>query len=515
MTTYDVIIIGGGHNGLTAATFLAKRGKKTLVLEGRSITGGLAAPREFHPGYRTAGILHDTGIVRPAVVERLGLQQHGLKLENRRAPVMILGDDGRSVVLSDDGASAESIARVSREDGEAYRAYRLFIAKISPLILGLLDQPPPDLRVSGFGDLRKVLNAGMGLRRLGKETMYEVLKVMPMSVADFLNERFRTDFIKAGIGVPGIFGSFNGPWSSYAAMNLLLWEVTARVHVKGGPADLTHALLSAAKAVGVEVRTGAGVEQVLLNGSGEAEGVRTTGGETYRSRSVASSIHPKHLFLDLLKPVEIGTSLETEIMHYRTRGTVACMNLALNRRIRWKSNPGGEVAFVRTGNSFDQMEQAFDAVKYREFSKVPTLDVHVATVSNPALAPSGHEVVSVLSHFAPYEPDGGWTERKKKELSERIVAVVARHTVDLEPSIVASELLTPADLEHEYGLTGGNLFHGEQAVDQLIGRPVPSCASYRTPIPGLYLCGSGSHPGGGITGGPGMLAAQVIARELG
>ncbi len=516
MTKYDAIIIGGGHNGLTTASLLAKQMKKVLVLERRNILGGVAASEEFHPGYRTAGLLHDTGSVRSDVIEKLSLRKFGLRTSGRRAPVALLADDGTVLTLhADPEQSARAIKRSSHQDAAAYLAYRSFLDSIAGWMSKLLNEPQPDLRNVRFRDLRKVLGASVGLRRLGKETMLEVLKVLPMSVADFLNERFETGFLKAGMALPAIFGSFNGPWSSYTTLNLLLWECTSREQIIGGPVELVRALEKAAKNGGAEIQTGAGVTRILLDGSGRVEGVSLNNGERIEARIVAASCTPQETFLNLLTSSEIGLKLESEITHVRSRGTVAKMNLALNKPLRWKGDAGDKVEFARTGNSFDEMEKAFDAIKYRRVSERPVLDIHVPTVSNPTLAPEGHEVVSVLSHFAPYELDGGWTESARRELGDRIVKVLSQHTVDLERSIVGREVMTPRDIEDRYGLTGGNLFHGEHAVDQLIGRPVPSCAGYSTPIPGLFLCGSGSHPGGGITCAPGGLASRAILAASG
>ena len=511
MSKYDAIIIGGGHNGLTAAALLSRKLKKVLVLERRKLLGGVAASEEFHPGYRTAGLLHDTGSVRRDVIEQLELKQFGLRTTGRRAPVMLLANDGRSLTLDGDPEqTARAIKRFSDHDAAEYLAYRAFVHSISGWVGKLLNEPQPDFRNLRFNDLTKLLGAGIGLRRLGRETMLELLKVLPMSVADFLNERFETGFLKAGMAMPAIFASFNGPWSSYTTLNLLLWESRANEQIIGGPAALVRALEGASKDSGVEVRTDTPVTRILVDSSGQVAGVCLASGETIEARIVAASCTPQEVFLKLLTSREIGLKLESEITHMRSRGTVAKMNLALNSRLRWKGDTGEGVEFARTGNSFDEMEKAFDAIKYRRFSEWPVLDIHLPTVSSPDLAPKGHEVVSIVSHFAPYNLDGGWTESARKELGDRIVDVLSQHTIDLERSIVGRELLTPRDMEDRYGLTGGNLCHGEHAVDQLIGRPVPSCAGYGTPIPGLFLCGSGSHPGGGITCAPGALASRVI-----
>ena len=508
---YDGIVIGGGHNGLTTAALLAQAGRRVLVVEKNDSVGGLAAAEAFHPGYQTAGLLHDTGGVRTNLIKQLNLQAHGLKTTGKRAPVSVLSEDGKAIVLDADvNATARSIASLSENDAQAYRDYRALIDKIAPWIGKLLNAPQPDVMAPSLPEMMQLLNSGVGLRRLGKKTMREVLKITPMCIADFLNESFETDFLKAGMAIPAIQGSFNGPWSSFTTMNLLLWESTSNEHVVGGPAALVAALEKAAASHGVEMRTGAAVARLLLSDSGSVEGVRLDDGEAIEAPLVAAACTPKEVFLHLLTSREIGPKLEADITHLRCRGTTAKVNLALDKKIQWKAQTDHPIEFARTGNDFDTMERAFDAVKYRRFSETPVLDIFVPTVSNSDLAPEGHEVVSILAQFAPYDLDGGWTDAAKEELGNRVVARLARHTTGLEDSIVARQVMTPLDLETRYNLTGGHLFHAEHAIDQLLGRPVPSCAGYKTPLPGLFLCGSGSHPGGGITCAPGALAAGAI-----
>ncbi len=514
MANYDVIVIGGGHNGLTTAALLAQAGRRVLVLEKNDTVGGLARQEEFHPGYKTAGLLHDTGGVRMDLIKKLNLQAHGLRTTGKRAPVSLLSNNGKAITLhADVDASVRSIERVSEKDARAYRQYRGLIDKIGPWIGKLLNEPQPDLMAPSPGEMMRLLGSGLGLRRLGKKTMRELLKIIPMCVADFLNEHFETDFLIAGMAVPAIQGSFNGPWSSFTTMNLLLWESTSKEQVLGGPAALAFALEKAAVHNGVEIRTGAEVARLVLADSGTVEGVRLDSGEQIDAPLVAASCTPKEVFLHLLTSREVGPKLEADISHLRCRGTTAKVNLALDKKIQWKAETERPIAFARTGNHVDEMERAFDAVKYRRCSETPVLDIFVPTVSNSDLAPEGHEVVSILAQFAPYERDGGWTEAAKEEFADRVVARLAQHTSGLEASIVARHISTPSDMEAQYNLTGGNLFHAEHAIDQLLGRPVPSCAGYRTPIPGLFLCGSGSHPGGGITCAPGALASRAILAD--
>ncbi len=512
--TYDIIVIGGGHNGLTAATTLAKKNKKVLLLEKRKVLGGIAAGEEFHPGYSTTGVLHDTSGVRPDVIKALSLEKFGLKTKKSRATVSLLSKAGKHLELSSDvDKTAAAIAKFSQKDADGYKAYRDFINKISGFVTELVNEFPPDLTHLEGAQLWALAKKGLALKKLGNKTMLELLKVAPMSVADFLNEKFETDFIKAGIAGPALYGSFTGPWSSYTTLNLLLWECTANESVVGGPQSLVSALEQTAKAAGVEIRTNAPVDKITLDENRRVTGVRLVGGEEIKASRVASSATPHVTFYELLKPNQISYTLEHGIKHYRSRGTTAKVNLAVNKSVTFNGVSG--VEFARTGNSFDEMERAFDPVKYRRFSDEPILDIHVPSVQNPSLAPAGHAVVSMVVHFAPHHFDEGWSEQTKEKLLNTVVKTLGHYVPDISAQIVASEVLSPVDLEERYSLTNGHIFHGEHAVDQLITRPIPSCARYATPIEGLYLCGSGSHPGGGITCMPGYLGAQMILKNNG
>ncbi len=511
MANYDAIVIGGGHNGLTAAALLAQAGRRVVVVEKNDAVGGLAMAEEFHPGYRTAGLLHDTGGARLKLIEKLNLPSRGLQTTGKRAPVTLLSDDGRAITLQADAeASARSIEKISAKDAQAYRQYRALVDTIGPWLGKLFSEPQPSLPSPGPGEMLRLLGSGLGLRRMGRKTMQEFLKIVPMCLADFLDEYFETDFLKAGLAVPALLSSFNGPWSSFTTFNLLLWEATSTDQVKGGPAALAAALEKAAQSHGVEIRTGAEVTSLMLSDSGAVQGARLVSGEQIEAPLAAAACTPKEVFLNLLKSRDVGPKLETAITHLRCRGVTAKVNLALNQKIQWKAETEHPVEFARTGNTIDEIERAFDAVKYRRFSETPVLDIFVPTVSNSDLAPEGHEVVSILAQFAPYDREGGWTDAAREDFADRVVARLAEHTIDLESSIVARHVSTPKDLEAQFNLTGGHLFHAEHALDQLLGRPVHACAGYKTPIPGLYLCGSGSHPGGGITCAPGALAAGAI-----
>ena len=513
MSKYDVIVIGGGHNGLTTATILAKRGKKVLVVEKRNIIGGIAAGEEFYPGYSTTGLLHDTSGVRSEVVQNLQLEKHGLNFEKFRPGVTLLSKDGKNVTIhSDVDKTVKAIEEFSKKDAIAYREYQGFLRKIAKVINDLMDNPPPDIDVEKLtmASLVVLAKKGMNLKGLGNKTMMELLKVAPMCVNDFLSEKFETEFIKAGIAAPALYGSYAAPWSAYSTINLLLWECASRGNVKGGPQALIDALEKAAKEAGVEIRTDAEVQRILLDGEGAVSGVRLKGGEEIVTKKIAASCTPKETFLNLFDDFELEYELDYWIDKIRSRGTTAKVNLAVSKLVELN---GEKVEYARTGNSFDEMEKAFDPVKYREVTDRPFLDIHIPTISNPVLAPEGHSVVSVLVHQVPYDLKAGWSQESKKKLGDDVLRELEIYAPEISMAVEGIEVLSPVDFEERYSLTEGHIYHGEHFVDQLVTRPIPSCARYATPVNGLFLCGSGSHPGGGVTCAPGSMSAAAILKS--
>ena len=507
---YDVVVIGAGHNGLTTASYLAKSGRKVVVVERRKRIGGLAASTEFHPGYRTAGVLHDTSAVRQWVIDDLELRKHGLETRKGPPPVFVPQIEGPGYLhFRDPRAAHQEIAAHSKQDAESYRQYRAFLRKISPVFRSLFDEVPPDTDSLGIADLWGLGKKALSLRMLGKTDMMEIFRIVPMCVADWVNEWFETEILRVAVAGPAILNTMTGPWSPGSNLNLLMSEILFESTVVGGPAALTAALERAARAQGVEIRTGAAVSHLKL-GEGKVESVALENGEVFEADSVAASCHPKHLFLDLLPARALPIQLEQNLLGYRSRGVVAKINLALNGYPQFRCRPDFQPEVIRTGELIDDLERAFDPAKYRMFSVEPFLDIWAPTVENPALAPAGHHVFSIQAHFAPYELEGGWSDARKEEFLEATLAVLARYAPGIEQYIEAVELASPADLESHFGVTGGHLYHGEHAIDQLVVRPVPECARYLTPFAGLYLCGGGSHPGGGITCAPGALAARAM-----
>jgi phytoene dehydrogenase-like protein len=499
-------VIGAGHNGLTAAAVLAKRGRRVLVVERRPVVGGLCAGEEFHPGYHSAGLLHDTSGVRPGVVDALNLTQHGLEMVS--VPPVFLADGPGLVLEHDPAAASAEIAKVSSRDAGRYREFHAFVGRIRRVVEPLLNDVPPDLintGALGLSGMAKMAGRGLAIRRLGRRDMMDLMRVPPMCVADWLGEWFETDLLKAGLAANAIAGTWCGPWSPGTAANLIVWACTANRAVKGGPVALVAALQGAAGKLGVEIRTGAEVERIKIV-KGAATGVVLAGGEEIHASAVASSCDPKRTFLDLTGPNDIAHAFARRIEAYRVRGTTAKVNLALNKPLSFASRPDAVFEFARTGADLDTQERAFDAVKYRRFSERPILDIY----QPPGHAPAGHAAASILVHYAPYDLEGGWGDDQRERLGDAVVAELARLAPDVESTIVAREVITPKDIEARFGASGGHVHHGEHGLDQLLARPTIDAARYRTPITNLYICGSGSHPGGGVTCAPGALAAGVM-----
>jgi phytoene dehydrogenase-like protein len=507
----DAIVIGAGHNGLVAGLHLARAGRRVTIAERSGEVGGLCAPSALHPGYRIPGLLHDGGGVRRGVVDALGLSRFGLEFERQVTPVLAAHSEHRGVVLhADAGASREELEALHRGDGDAYVAWRGFLARVRGFVSNLLNQSPPPLRPRSLRETWILARTGLALRRLGKPDMLELMRVAPMSAADWLEESFADPLLPAALAAPAVTGAFLGPRAAGTAANVLLHECVRREEVRGGPAALTEALHKAFESAGGQIRLEGEVTGILVE-RGAVSGVQLADGSTLEAPLVVATCDPKRALLDLLEPGLLPFEVEEQIGCVRMRGSTAKVNLALDGRLVFRGREGERHARAVVADHVDDIERAFDAAKYRRGSERPHLDVSVPSVGDASLAPDGKDVVSILAHFAPYDLEAGWSQAARTDFGAAVIETLERVAPGVKDRIVACEVLVPPDIERRYGLTGGHVRHGEHALDQLLFmRPTPALARYATPIRGLYLGGSGSHPGGGVTGQPGTLAARAI-----
>lgn len=505
---YDVVVIGGGHNGLTTACLVAKTGKRVALVEKRETLGGLAASAEFAPGFRSAGIWPGTGSVSADVMKSLGLD--GL-VQEETPTVYALGDSKLVVpVAGATDRTAFGITQLSAPDGRNYARYRAFMSRIRPVISRFLTHRPLNFLEVEQESPIELLTRALGLRRLGSHDMIEFLRVAPMPVRDFLGEYFESDLVNAALSMDAVLGTFTAPRSPGTTMNLLMHESLAGQSIKGGSLALTDALVAKARELGVHVECGSAVRRILTE-SKLVKGVELENGDVIEAPAVSASCNPKTVLLDLL-PVEALThTTEHRISNFRTFGTTAHMLYAIDGPVAFPGASADEnVNHVRIAPTLDYVEKAFDAIKYNEFSDEPMLDISVPSIDNPALAPDGKSVVSVMVGYAPYKLDGGWTDAARSILTSKVTDTIARYIPGFEQKVVAAKLSTPVELEDDYGLTGGHLHHGEPGLDQIMVRPIPECFNHQTPVSGLTLCGSGTHPGGTVSCVAGALAAHEI-----
>jgi len=524
--TRDVIIIGGGHNGLVTAFYLAKAGFQPLILERRSQVGGAAITEEFHPGFRCSTLAHAAGPLRADVVRDMQLERHGLKLNTPEVCTASLLPDGRALVLySDLKKTANEIAQWSAKDATGYADFAAALSKISKVIGEALLLTPPNIDNPSSGDLWGMLKTGRSIRNLGKKDLYRVLRWGPMAAADLVAEFFETEPLRATIAARGIFGTFLGPWSAGSALVLLLRAAADPMPAgsvqfpQGGAGAITAAMASAAKQAGAEIRNDAGVAEIRIK-DGVATGVVLGSGEEISAKAIVSNADPKRTLLQLVDPIHLPPDFVQKIKNYRSTGTVAKINLALSAlpefpALKSKANGNFLQSRLQISPEIDYLERAFDESKYGNFSRKPYIEMTFPSVSDPSLAPAGHHVMSIYMQYAPYTLKNGDWEGQRTALGETVVKTIAQYAPTLPQMILHHQVITPKDLEDTYALTGGHIFHGELALDQFFTmRPVLDWARYKTPIERLFLCGSGTHPGTGLTGGSGANAAREIAKAL-
>ncbi|HYR84575.1 MAG TPA: NAD(P)/FAD-dependent oxidoreductase [Terriglobia bacterium] len=511
------VIIGAGHNGLVAACYLAKAGLAPLVLERRDVVGGVAVTEEFHPGFLCPAVLHSAGPLLPKIASDLQLEKHGLSMIQSDVRVLALDPNGPSLRIYNDSArTAMELSRVSAQDARNYPAFHASFEQLGRALAPVLAMTPPDVDDLSPADYLNLGKLGLNFRSLDKKDAYRLLRWGPMAVADLVAEWFETDLLRATIAARGIFGAFAGPWSAGTSAGLLLQAAIdghasgPATAAKGGIGAISEALSRAASAAGATIRTGVAVTGIRVK-DGEAAGVVLAGGEEIAARTVVSSADPKQTLLKLIDPTDLDPDFLIKIGNYRCSGSAAKVNLALAGLPRFQEVS----ARIHIGPGIDYLERAFDAAKYGEFSTEPYMDVAIPSLLDPSLAPKGAHTLSIHVQYAPYKlKNGDWKSRREK-FGDAVVRALSAYAPNLSDLIVHRQVLTPLDLEETYGLTGGHIFHGEHALDQLFTfRPLLGWSQYRTPINGLYLCGAGTHPGGGITGGPGANACREILKDL-
>ena len=522
--TRDVIIIGGGHNGLVTAFYLAKAGFKPLVLERRAQAGGAAITEEFSPGFRCSTLAHSAGPLLPEIVSDMQLARHDLKLVTPEVALTALSPDGSALILYDDvKRAAQEINKFSAKDAERYPVFQQSLEKIGRVISDALKLTPPNIDDPSRGDLWAMLQTGRALRKLGKKDMYRLLRWGPMAVADLVAEFFETELLRATIAARGIFGTAMGPWSAGSSLVLLIraagdsQPAGSSSFAMGGIGAITQAMAAAAKEAGTEIRTSAEVKEARVK-DGVATGVVLASGEEISAKAVISNADPRCTLLTLVDPTHLTPDFMMKLQNYRMPGTVAKVNLALSALPKFTAFNGNDAALrgrIHIGPEIDYLERAFDESKYGNFSPHPYLEVTIPSLTDPSLAPSGKHVMSIYMQYAPFKLKNADWDSQRSTLGETVVNTLAEYAPNLPGLVEDGQIITPKDLETTYGLTGGHIFHGELALDQFFTmRPLLDWARYQTPIQNLYLCGSGTHPGAGLTGGSGANAAREILKVL-
>jgi phytoene dehydrogenase-like protein len=515
------IIVGAGHNGLVTAFYLAKAGLRPLVLERRPVVGGVATTETIAPGVRGPSLAHTFGPLRASIVRDMRLKERGVEFVEPDPCLIALDPGGPHVAFHRDAAQPQrSIAALSRRDAERYPEFAATLSRLAPVLREVLEMTPPDVDHPDRQDLWKLLTAGRRFRALAKPDAFRLARWMPMAVADLVAEYFESDLVQAAMAARALGGTNLGPWSAGSGALFLLHAasdptpVGGSVSAKGGPGAVTQAMAQAATEAGAEIRTGAEVSRIEVGANG-VEAVRLQSGETIQTSVAISNADPRRTFFSLLDPTVLEPGFVHRVSNYRSRGTTAKLNLILSQS-PFSSRPGTAAIVpgsrVHIGPGIDYLERAFDASKYGRWSDQPWLDVTIPSMPD---AREGAHVVSVMAHFAPYELRGTTWQAAGGAFADVIIRTLEACWPGLSASIISREMLTPLDLEERFSLTGGHIHHGEPALDQLfIMRPVMGWARYRTPVKGLYLCGGGTHPGLGLTGGSGQNAAREILRSL-
>ena len=508
MNRYDSIIIGAGHNGLVCAAYLAKEGQSVLVLEASDRPGGLAASREFHPGFKTA-VAHSVNHFSPKIVKDLDLESFGLKMSSEPLPTIGLSPDGNNVLIH-----KNTVSGVDESDSKSYQQYSGLMQRFAKALAPFWLKTIPRIGINSLSDVITLGRMGLGIRMLGKTDMREFLRVAALPTRDLMDENFDHDLLKATLCWDGLIGSKLAPRSPNHSVLAMLYRMAGEQ--LGSVGGLIEALQSAVNASGAEIRTSARVERILVEANDKGltvHGVQLADGEVIEAQRVISAADPQTTFLKLVGVDKLEIQFTNRIRRLRCDGYVAKLHLALNALPEFTglAEPGGRLIIA---SHMDAIEFAYDDAKYGECSRQPVMEIVIPSLSDASLAPPGQHVLSAHVMYAPYKLKGGWDEAARDVFAERVIDTIARYAPAIREQIIHRELLTPLDLEKNCNVSGGHWHHTEFALDQsLMMRPTYEAAQYATPLPGLYLCGAGSHPGGDLTGGPGHNAACEILRR--
>jgi phytoene dehydrogenase-like protein len=520
---YDVIVIGGGHNGLVNAAYLAKAGKKVVVLERRHVLGGAAVTEEIIPGFLFSECSYVVSLLRPEIIRELDLPRHGLEILPLDGTFSPMPSGDYLWRVNDHAKSIRDIRRHSRLDAEAYDEFSKMMTPMCRFVKPMLSMVPPDPTTLNPKDLKQLHFLMQRFRELSSDERYTLVQLMTMSSADFLDQWFETDVLKATMSASGIIGTFLGirsPGTAYVLLHHYMGEIDGAFRSwgfsRGGTGAISNAIADAAREAGVEIRTKTPVGKILVK-NGRAAGVVLQSGEELYANVVSSSVDPHLTFEKFLEPNELPSDFLEGVRRYKFRGSSGKVNLALDALPNFKCFPGPGAHLrgaISISPSMDYMERAYDDAKYGHFSRKPYIDMVIPSLTDPSVAPPGKHVLSCFVQYAPYKLAEGTWDDQKQAFGDNVINTIAEYAPNIKDIIIDRQVLTPLDLEREFGLTQGNIFQGELSLEQLFFlRPVAGWAYYRTPIHNLYMCGSATHPGGGIMGANGRIASQVILKE--
>jgi len=520
---YDVIVIGGGHNGLVNAAYLAKAGTNIVDLARRHVLGGAAVIKKKNPGFLFSECSYVVSLLRPEIIRELDLPRHGLEILPLDGTFSPMPSGDYLWRMNDHAKSIREIRRHSRVDAEAYDEFSKMMTPMCRFVKPLLSMIPPDPTTLSPRDLKKLHFLLQRFRSLSSEERYTLVQLMTMSSADFLDQWFETDVLKATMSASGIIGTFLGvrsPGTAYVLLHHYMGEIDGAFRSwgfsRGGTGAISNAIASAAREAGVEIRTKAPVDKILAK-NGRVTGVVLQSGEEISTNVVSSSVDPHLTFEKFLEPSELPGEFLEAVRRYKFRGSSGKVNLALDALPDFRCLPGPGAHLrgaISISPSLDYMERAYDDAKYGHYSRRPYIDMVIPSLTDPSVAPPGKHVLSCFVQYAPYKlAEGSWDEQREA-FGDNVINTLSEFAPNIKSIIIGRQVLTPLDLEREFGLTQGNIFQGELSLEQLFFlRPVPGWAYYHTPIDNLYMCGSATHPGGGIMGANGRIASQVILKD--